>query len=391
MSQNNSRPSASRSLRHLLCTATAVAVLVTPSAQGQERAQEASASIRPGGLLELDLETGASVELVAVGGGVVTVRTEIGADSDPVDVEVTETSRGVRVSTEARNRGRSHRSDVKLAIEVPQQIDIEIESMGGSLTIDGVDGSIRGETMGGALRLRNLRGDLELSTMGGDIELVDSEVDGKVSTMGGEVLLRDVVGDVVGTSMGGNVRLVDVTRRDGRSTGDAVIITTMGGRIDVDEAPAGAKLETMGGTVHVVRAEQYVDAQTMGGDIVVEQVAGWIEATTMGGDIEAHVAEGGYDDYHVELTSMSGEIVVTLPAGVGFTFDVELEYTRNREGQYRIDSDFPLEMDESDEWSSSRGRGDTPRKVITGRGQVGDGAHLVELRTINGNVTIRRQ
>ncbi|HVS63345.1 MAG TPA: DUF4097 family beta strand repeat-containing protein [Thermoanaerobaculia bacterium] len=374
---------------HRLLAAAAVALLTTPFASAQG-GREQSASIRPGGLVELDLDTGAGVEITAGGGGLVTVRSEIGADSDPVDIQVTETSRGVRISCEARDRRRSHRSHVKLFVEVPRQVDIELESMGGSVTIDGVDGAISGETMGGALRLSNLRGELHLSTMGGDIELVDSEVDGKVSTMGGEVLLRDVVGDVDGTSMGGNVRLVNVTRSNGRSTGDAVIITTMGGKIDVDEAPAGAKLETMGGNVRVARAEQYVDARTMGGDVLVEEVAGWIEATTMGGDIEAHVVEGGYTDYHVELTSMSGEIVVTLPSGVGFTFDVELEYTRNRDGQYRIDSDFPLQIDESADWSP-RGRGDTPRKVITGRGQVGDGAHLVKLSTINGKITIRRR
>jgi DUF4097 and DUF4098 domain-containing protein YvlB len=376
-------------LRPLLRAALALTFVTTLPALAQAATRDWEVAIAPGGLVDLDLDTGASVEIGVGGGGTVRVRSEIGADSDPVDVQVTETERGVRVTTRPVDRRRNHTSDVRLFLEVPQQVDVAIDSMGGGVTIDGVDGEIRGKTMGGALRLSNLRGELHLSTMGGDIELVDSEVDGKVSTMGGQVLLRDVVGNVDGSSMGGNVRLVNVTRRDGSSTGDAVIISTMGGRIDVEDAPAGAELETMGGDIRVARAERYVAAKTMGGDIRLEEVGGWVEAVTMGGDIEATVVAGAEDDYHVELESMSGEVVLTLPRGVGFTFDVEIAYTRNRSGQYRIDSDVPLEISEDQEWTS-RNR-ETPRKSIRGQGRVGDGAHPVRISTVNGNVTIRQQ
>jgi hypothetical protein len=198
-----------------------------------------------------------------------------------------------------------------------------------------------------------------------------------------------VVGNIDGSSMGGNVRMLNVTRRDGAGTGDALVIKTMGGRIDVDDAPGGAKLETMGGNVSVGRAANYVDAKTMGGDIVVGEIAGWIEASTMGGDIEVQVIQGDHDDYHVELVSMGGEIDLSLPAGLGYSFDVELEVTRNRSGQYEIKTDFPLEIREEER--SSRGRGDGPRSVIIGTGRVGDGAHVVKIRTINGNVNLRKK
>jgi len=224
--------------------------------------------------------------------------------------------------------------------------------------------------------------------MGGDIELTGSRLDGSLTTMGGKVLFEDVEGDVDGKSMGGNVILRNVRRSDGSSTGDMVKISTMGGDVEVDDAPAGADLHTMGGDIEVGRAAGFVKAKTMGGDIELEAIDGWIEATTMGGDIEARmVGDVASGDRHVELTSMSGDVELIVPAGLSMAIDVELAYTKNSSKDYEIESDFDLEISETSDWSHEWG---SPRKVIRGKATLGGGEHKVKIRTVNGDVVLKK-
>ena len=77
-------------------------------------------------------------------------------------------------------------------------LDIDLDSMGGGLEIDGVDGKFTGKTMGGGITLTDVRGEARLKTMGGQIHLSDSELDGYLETMGGQVLFENVIGDVKG-------------------------------------------------------------------------------------------------------------------------------------------------------------------------------------------------
>jgi DUF4097 and DUF4098 domain-containing protein YvlB len=248
--------------------------------------------------------------------------------------------------------------------------------------------------MGGPLTLHDVRGRADLKTMGGEIRLTDSELDGKLETMGGEVLFANVIGNVNGSSMGGNVRYKNVQRRDGRFgsparvgdddeiSAETVQISTMGGAIEVDDAPEGASLHTMGGDIRVTEAGRFVRAKTMGGDILIESVDGWVEATTMGGDVEVTVTgAGGF----VDLESMSGEITLHVPSGFPMDLELEIAYTRNSRQDYRIDTPFDLQQSVSPEWDREQG---TPRKYIRASGSTGGGGNRVRIETVNGNISV---
>ena len=215
-----------------------------------------------GGTLILDLKAGGSVTISGTGGSTVTVGYEIsGRTAGCCVVEARETGAGVEIETRYRSSSRRQSSDLDIVVAVPRQFDIELDSMGGGVEIDGVEGEFTGKTMGGELILNDVQGEARLTTMGGDIRLTNSELDGSLKTMGGEVLFENVVGDVKGSSMGGNVRYKNVQRRGGDVAGpsrtggidetspDTVQISTMGGAITVDEAPAGADVHTMGGNI----------------------------------------------------------------------------------------------------------------------------------------------
>ncbi|MFN2441286.1 MAG: hypothetical protein ABR517_01245 [Thermoanaerobaculia bacterium] len=330
---------------------------------------------------------GGSIEVVGSSRNTVRVDATIsGKEVGDADLEVRRTRGGVEVS----DRGTRHRgnSRIHVRIEVPRSFDLDLETMGGTISVENVHGSITGKTLGGELRLARLDGELSMVTHGGNITLRDSNVDGSVRTMGGQVLLDNVSGDVKGTSMGGNVVYRNVSRPDGTSTGKSVQISTMGGHINVAEAPDGAELSTMGGNVRVRNARGFVKAKTMGGTITLDAVDGWVEATTMGGNVGVKmVGNPEQGDRHVRIDSKGGDIELSVPAGLDMDIDIQIAFTRNSSRKYEIRSDFPLQVTTSPEWDSSHG---TPRRIIQGRGKSGSGKHKIVIRTINGDVKLTR-
>ncbi len=349
---------------------------------GAAAAFEREIAVRSGGLLEFDLNTGGTITVTGWSNESVHVAAEISEDGkDTIDLSVEERRGGVLISSRFIKSHRHKDVWINIDVRVPSVFDVKISSSGGGVTIDGVEGSLSGKTQGGRLVLTNLKGELDLKTMGGQIRLTNSDVDGEVTTMGGEALVEDVFGDVKVTSMGGEVTRRRVTRSDGTGIGEQVNIRTMGGNIDVSDAPLGADVHTMGGDITVDSARDYVKAETMGGDIRIKEVDGWVNATTMAGDIRV-VVTGNHD---VELTSMHGDVTLVMPDGDDLDIAVELEYTKNSSRSYEIFSDFPIERDRSADWDYSRG---SPRKTIRGVGS--GGGNRVVIRTINGNVYLEK-
>jgi hypothetical protein len=67
--------------------------------------------------------------------------------------------------------------------------------------------------------------------------------------------------------------------------------------------------------------------------------------------------------------------------------DIELAFTEGHEGEYSITSDFPVKQEVSSEWEREEG---SPRKIIHGTGTVAGGSNRVTIKTVNGNVTIKK-
>ena len=252
--------------------------------------------VASGGKLVLDLQTGGSVEIRGTGGSAISVRYTMEC-SPECEIEFSESGEGLEIATRFAEGGRRQSSDVELEIEVPRYFDVDLDSMGGGLSIDGVEGRFTGKTMGGELTLHDVRGEARLKTMGGEIRLTDSELDGELETMGGRVLFENVVGDVTGSSMGGNVRYKNVQRRDGglgsaaehrrRSRrdqpADTVQISTMGGAIEIEDAPYGADLHTMGGNIDDHATPSASSApRPWAGTSRIDSVDGWVQAVDHG-------------------------------------------------------------------------------------------------------------
>jgi DUF4097 and DUF4098 domain-containing protein YvlB len=344
-----------------------------------------------GEVLEVDLKTGGEIEVSGWDKDSIDVRATLEhTDCSDARVSFDETHDGMRIAVgeQTRGRGRNNSCDADFEIMVPKRHNVKVSTMGGDIRLTGLQGQFSGRTMGGELDLSNLKGDLSLTTMGGDITLTKSEVDGSVKTMGGKVLLEDVIGGVKGESMGGNVVYRRVTNKKGEGSGNEVRIKTMGGDINVDDAPDGADVHTMGGKIRIASASKFVKALTMGGEIEVEEIDGSVSATTMGGDIDVTmIGDPKRGDRSVSLKSHGGDITLVVPEGLSMDVDIELSYTRGHEEDYEIISDFPLKERVSPDWIRDKG---DPRKIISGTGLIGGGKHKVRIETINGNVYLKK-
>ena len=349
-------------------------------------------AVSPGGLLDIDLETGGDISITGWDRNEVTVEASTyGKHAEKISVNVEQSGDKVLVTSAHTGYGRSHSGGAHIVVKVPNRFSVELETMGGDIDISGVEGRFSGETMGGDITLSDLRGNLDLQTMGGDIELTDADVDGEVQTMGGDVLLERVAGDVDASSMGGDMIYKNVTRKDGSSTGDAAVIETMGGDIRLNEAFSGAKLNTMGGDITVGAAAEFVEAETMGGDIEIGEIDGWVKAETMGGDVEVTViGDPQATDRDIELTSMGGDIVLTVPRNFSMSVEIEIALGdgpwRKHRKDYQIQSDFPLQTEEV---VGDRGRHGESASLV-GRGTFAGGKNQVKIYTAGGNVYLKQ-
>jgi len=379
----------------MLLAAFAFAYAVPDAAYATESSGTREFKVAAGGKLTLNLDTGGGVKVSGTGGSSVTVTYRLSC-SPECDIRFDQSGSDVRVETTFKGSGRSQNSDGDFEIRVPSRFDIVLDSMGGGLEVDGVTGSFTGETKGGEITLHRVEGEAKLSTMGGEIRVTESTLDGSVHTMGGAVTIEDVSGNLKGSSMGGGVRYKNVRRSDGQFaspprtgdgdpsdiTRDTVQISTMGGEINAEDAPDGADVMTMGGDITIKSAKRFVRAKTMGGDIEIDSIDGWVQATTMGGDLEVTVTGSGGD---VNLTSMSGTVVLRVPPGFGMDLDLEIAFTKNSRKEYVITAPGAGSPSVSPEWDYSQG---SPRKYIRKSASVNGGGHKVTVKTINGNVTV---
>ncbi len=338
-----------------------------------------------GGVLGIDLKSGGAIEISGWEQDIVSIKAYLkGRSAEYDDIKFIKTESGVKV--ESQDLGRSGRA-LELKIQAPKKFNLDLKTMGGGITIRHIDGKIEGKTVSGALTLVALKGKIDLKTLSGDIVLRDSDIDGRLKTLSGRVLFENVIGDIKGISPSGNVIYKNVRFRSGESPGNVVHITTMSGSINVSDAPEGAEVHTMGGKIHIRSAKRFVSARTMGGDIVIDNIDGWVKATTMGGDIKVVMTgDPGKGDRHAAISSMGGDVSLTVPRGLSLAIEIELVFTKDSRGKFKIDSDFALKERISDKWDFSC---TLPSKTISAAAAIRGGKHKIKIKTINGNIYLK--
>jgi hypothetical protein len=89
-----------------------------------------------------------------------------------------------------------------------------------------------------------------------------------------------------------------------------------------------------------------------------------------------------------EVTSGKGRVEISLPRDFSGTLDLETAYTNNLGRRTRIISDWPLPINESTGWDDMHG---TPRKYVRARKSFGSSGGVISVRTVNGDIVIRKE
>ena len=385
-----------------------------------ERTIDASAGER----LTLDLRTGAAVTLHGWDEPRIRLVARLsGRDWRDTRVDLSHASGGVRLQSEFVTPRENQMTSHRFELWVPRHMDVSMSSAGGSVSINDLAGEFSGHTGGGGITIERARGHASLSTGGGAVIVTNSELSGTVSTGGGTVEISNVTGGLRGssgtggvivsgdglgaTTIGGraitttttsnitsvNGRTVTTNYLDGIATTigggfGGSTISKAGGEIVIGDLPDGGTLHTGGGQIIVRSSNGSVVASTGGGDIELERVAGDVRASTGAGDVQVTILDANGREHTVEVYSGKGRVILYLPANIDARFELETAYTENFDRRTSIESDFALDRSETAEWDDRFG---TPRKYVRAQGVFGTGAGLVRVRTVNGDVIIRRR
>ncbi len=183
-----------------------------------------------------------------------------------------------------------HHMSVRFTVTVPRAFDIEIDTQGGSVSVDDIDGEADINTAGGGIKLGQIGGQVSANTAGGSISLSGSNADATLNTAGGSIKIGDINGNV--------------------------------------------KANTAGGSISIQRAAGWVEARTAGGSISVKDSTGAVNASTAGGSISAYISQQPESDSR--LRTSGGSITVYLAENVSLDIDAHINH-----GQ--IESDFALD------------------------------------------------
>lgn len=262
--------------------------------------------VSPGGLLRLETDRGnIQIRTSSRNAVEVEVRREARGRASEEDFQVEFRQDGDRIvidGTSERNRWGSDGLSIDFVIEVPEQFNLDLETAGGNISVDDLNGTVKASTAGGNLSFGAITGSIRASTAGGNVSLKDNDGDVTVRTAGGNVSIGGAAGDLRVNTAGGNIHAEAI-----RGTAE---LNTAGGQISarLDEQPQGSwELSSSGGEITVDLADGIqvdLDAQTMGGHVVTDFDV-TIRGTVRPGSLTGTINGGGPN---LSLKTAAGDI-----------------------------------------------------------------------------------
>ncbi len=330
----------------------------------QTRLRQEDLALGPDGVLEIDLQRGATLRLV--GGDGESLQAFLKGGEPNLDLEISTTSDGARVRLPSV-AGSSTSSGLIVEIRGPRHLLAKIRSTGGDLSAVGLEGRLEGTLGAGKVSLHNLSGSVDLRTGAGAVELEGCSLAGRIETQAGRIRVREGRPSAPGS---GELRL---------SSG--------AGNIDVAGTGQGLNLNTACGNIRVTGIPGPLQAATGGGDVVVDEVHASTGLSAARGRAEVKRVDPAAGTMKLEMDSVNGGIDVSLPGDLEMKIDVRLSKTQGRWLRPKIRSDFDLPEAQEKGWTDQEG---TPRDYRRMTAVFGDGKHQIKLRAVDGNVRIRR-
>jgi hypothetical protein len=259
-----------------LFIALIIAVAAGTSFASIEDSINKSFTVAPGGLLTVDTARG-SIEVTGDPGNRVDI--EVIREAKTSDADQAKeifgylsldfqqngndvTIKGVKTTESSKKLNKLR---IKFILKVPQSYNVDLETSGGSISVDDLEGTVDIRTSGGSLGLNNIKGPVTGKTSGGSISIGTVDGNVKVNTSGGSISIENAYGTVNAHTSGGGITVNEVM--------GTIQAETSGGSVKayISQQPKGdCRLKTSGGSITVYLAEDIalnVDAGTSGGSI----------------------------------------------------------------------------------------------------------------------------
>jgi hypothetical protein len=257
-----------------------------------------------------------------------------------------------------------------------------VSTGGGTVMLSRVSGGLRGSSGSGPV----IYGESETRSGSGSGSGFGSGSGSSTSSGSGSGSRSRETSDLSSVNVTGGGSRIDIGRNTTYGAG-TLNIDKAGGDINLSAAPNGARVHTGGGDVTIGEAGGAVSAHTGGGDVRVGPASGSVEAGTGAGNVHI-IVDRVTRDQVIEAWSGKGRVIIELPRDFDGRLELETAHTRTHERTSRIESDFEIEREPLTGWDDRQG---TARRYLRASARLGRGTARVIVRTVNGEIEIRRR
>jgi hypothetical protein len=180
--------------------------------------------------------------------------------------------------------------NISFKVYVPKNVATDLQTSGGSIHLDNLNGEEKFETSGGSLHIDHLTGNIHGRTSGGSIHVSNSRDNIDLETSGGSVNADNCSGTIrLGTS-GGSLHLNNLNGK--------INAETSGGSVQASEIKGELRTGTSGGSVNLTGLTCSLDTYTSGGSIHVQmkEASKFVKIDASGGHVDLQLpSKQGYD------------------------------------------------------------------------------------------------
>jgi len=245
---------------------------------------------------------------------------------DKIEIEIVSQPGTLKINTRYPLFSWVRNTRVDYQLWIPEATSVQLESISGTIQMEEHLNRVNAKTVSGNIKLNNIKGKVEVKTTSGDVVIGNVQGDLAWSSTSGDLDLASLVGDL--------------------------------------------DLHTTSGSVSGQEINGEIKAGSVSGDLAfLDSQGNLADLHTISGDIRAELKVIDKDASGMSLSTVSGGITLYLPEDASFDLDIS---TVSGE----INTGFQVLIDSVSE-----------RKL---QGKVGTGSLILELKTVSGDISLRK-
>jgi len=197
-----------------------------------------------------------------------------------------------------------------LVVHLPEGSSAELRAASADIRCEGELSELEARTASGDITAGTVTGAAQLTSASGDVRFGAAGGDVSVKTASGDVQVDRADGDLTAESASGDITAGTVT--------GAAQLTSASGDVRFGAAGGDVSVKTASGDVQVDRADGDLTAESASGDVHAGEIGGSARVRTASGDARIGSVRAGEAD----VNTVSGDISVAVPAGVGVYLDL---------------------------------------------------------------------